>query len=101
MEQTPFHLHNKRILVTGASSGIGRQTAMMIRTMGGEVVLTGRDEIRLKETATAAGAPFTDIIPADLTSAEDRATLAEKIPHIDGLVHCAGHVHPFPVKFID
>jgi NAD(P)-dependent dehydrogenase (short-subunit alcohol dehydrogenase family) len=101
MEQTPFHLHNKRILVTGASSGIGRQTAVMIREMGGEVVLTGRDEIRLKETATAAGAPFTDIIAADLTSAEERAMLAEKIPHIDGLVHCAGHVHPFPVKFID
>jgi short-subunit dehydrogenase len=47
---TPFHLHNKTILVTGASSGIGRQTAIACSAMGSKLVITGRDEKRLAET---------------------------------------------------
>jgi NAD(P)-dependent dehydrogenase (short-subunit alcohol dehydrogenase family) len=101
MEQTPYHLHGKRILVTGASSGIGRVTAAFIAKMGGEVILSGRDEARLKETAAEANCKAENIFIADLTSEAERKNLAEKIPAIDGLVHCAGHVHPFPVKFID
>ncbi|MGH8754894.1 MAG: SDR family NAD(P)-dependent oxidoreductase [Burkholderiales bacterium] len=47
---TAFHLNNRTILVTGASSGIGRQIAVSVCEMGGNVVITGRDQKRLDET---------------------------------------------------
>lgn len=43
-------LSGRKILVTGASSGIGRETAMLLGSMGASVVLTGRDENALTET---------------------------------------------------
>ena len=46
----PFSLNGKTVLVTGASSGIGRQTAVTISGMGGTVMITGRNEDRLAET---------------------------------------------------
>ena len=46
----PMELTGKRILVTGASSGIGRETAILISNLGAQVVLLGRDEQRLTET---------------------------------------------------
>lgn len=45
-----FFLKNKTILVTGASGGIGRQIAITITEAGGNVIITGRDEIKLNET---------------------------------------------------
>ena len=48
----PFSLIGKTILVTGASSGIGRATAIECSKMGAKLILTGRNEERLKETST-------------------------------------------------
>lgn len=48
----PFSLEDKHILVTGASSGIGRSIAIECARMGAHLYLTGRDERRLLETLT-------------------------------------------------
>ncbi len=96
---TPFHLHGKTFLVTGASSGIGSHTAKRITEMGGNVILNGRDAARLSATAEECGT--TEIIAADICTPEGRELIAKKVTGLDGLVNCAGTVHPFPVRFID
>lgn len=101
MEKTPFHLDGKKILVTGATGGIGNETALTILKMGGEVFLSGRDEAKLLAVADRLKIPHTSIIAADLVSEEGRKKLVAAVPQLDGIVHCAGHVFPFPVKFLD
>jgi len=97
---TPFHLHNKTILVTGASSGIGRQVAISCSMMGAKVVITGRDETRLAETyAKLIGEGHSKFV-CDLMEENQRNNFLDGIPVIDGFVHSAGVVAPVPVKFI-
>lgn len=98
---TPFHLHGKTILITGATSGIGSQAAIRISEMGGNVVLSGRDSNRLNEIATKCANDKTQIIAADISTPDGRDQLAKSLPQIDGLVNCVGTVHPFPVRFLD
>ncbi len=92
-----FSLQGKTILVTGASSGIGRAIAVACAEAGASVVLNGRNVERLNETLRLiSNFKFQDsnlehrIIAADLTDAEQRSALAEQVPVLDGVVHCAG-----------
>jgi len=96
---TPFHLHGKKILITGATSGIGSNAAIRISEMGGEVVLSGRNADQLKVISRQC--PGSIIVEADISVQEGRDHLAKTIPEIDGLVNCVGTVHPFPVRFLD
>ena len=89
----PFSLSGKTVLVTGASSGIGRATAILCSKMGAHVVVTGRNETRLQETFDALSENGHLQLPADLTDAESTARLVEKVPALDGIVHCAGIGH--------
>ena len=98
MAYNPYSLQGKTILVTGASSGIGRATAVACSKMGGTVILTARSEERLKETEGMIGEDCS-IIPADLTSEQDMNRLIEQLPEIDGVVLCAGQTQTIPVKF--
>ena len=50
MSYNPFSLEGKTILITGASSGIGRETAIVCSKLGAKLIITGRNEERLKET---------------------------------------------------
>lgn len=97
-DYNPFSLERKTILVTGASSGIGRATAVACSKMGAAVILTARNEKRLLETNLLINKECT-IYPADLTSEQDREKLISQIPEIDGVVLCAGQTQTIPVKF--
>lgn len=94
----PFSLVGKTILVTGASSGIGRGIALACAKMGATVIVTGRNVERLNETLNqmlystrSLQAPVDHkAISADLIKAEDINRLVGELPKLDGLVQCAG-----------
>lgn len=93
-------LSNKTILVTGASSGIGQQAAILISQQGGKLVITGRDDARLAHTFNQLEGENHSMIVADLVNEEEIVNLVAGLPAINGLVHCAGIVGPTPAKFI-
>ncbi|HET8837878.1 MAG TPA: SDR family oxidoreductase [Flavobacteriaceae bacterium] len=95
-----FELQNKTILVTGASSGIGAQTAISISKAGGKVILSARNESRLQTVFNQLKGTGHQIRPADLTDENQIETLIDAVPNLDGLVQSSGMVRPFPVKFI-
>jgi len=92
----PLSLHGKTILVTGASSGIGRSIAVECSKMGASVVVTGRSQGRLIETlALLEGHHFA--ILADLS--QDLDFIVQECPPLDGLVNSAGIASLMPVKY--
>lgn len=88
--QNPFSLEGMTVLVTGASSGIGRATAIACAAMGARVVITGRNAERLNSTFSSLAGENHLQISADLTSKEDIKRLAEEVPELTGVVNCAG-----------
>ena len=95
----PFSLENKTILVTGASSGIGKAIAIECSKMGATVILTARNEARLQETLSQMQGNNHSIIVANLSNQEDISLLVEKNPVLDGLVNCAGVLKTLPFQF--
>lgn len=86
----PFSLEGKTILVTGASSGIGRAIAIECSKMGAVVFLSARNDARLRETLDAMEGNGHQIIVADLTDEEAIKALVEQVPQLDGVVCAAG-----------
>ena len=99
--ENPFSLKDKTILVTGASSGIGRGIAIACAQMGANVIITARNEGRLIETLTSMVGKNHTIIVADLVDVEQRTQLIEQLPLLDGVVHCAGVGYRVPCKNIE
>lgn len=95
----PYSLHGKRILVTGASSGIGQATAIECSRLGATVIVTGRNEERLKATYEQLDGQGHAMIVADLTDEESVKSLVKGIEVLDGVVLCAGISSSAPVKF--
>jgi len=93
-------LSGKNILVTGASSGIGKQAAVSISKQGGNVIITGRNQERLNETYTQLEGKNHQFYVADLTQEEQINNLVKELPKLNGIVHCAGIIGPTPAKFI-
>ena len=96
----PFSLEGKTILVTGASSGIGRATAIACSQMGAVVVVTGRNESRLQETLDALEGSGHQMIVADIANDDQIDYLVDQIPAINGLVNNAGITETCPTQFI-
>lgn len=86
----PYSLNGKTILVTGASSGIGQETAIQCSKLGAKVIITARNEERLKDTFTRLEGNGHQSIIADLVQQEDLERLVETVNGLDGLVLCAG-----------
>jgi len=98
--QDPFSLTGKRILVTGASSGIGRQIAISCAQMGAQIIVSGRNVERLAATlAELDGAGHTQIA-ADLSHQEDIDRLAVEAGVVDGVAHVAGISKLAPFRLI-
>lgn len=95
----PFALRDKTILVTGASSGIGRQTAIHCSKLGAKVIVTARNEERLKETLSRMSGDNHEMVLAELTDAEQMDNLVGKAPDLDGVVLCAGRPMTSPFAF--
>lgn len=91
-EQTfnPFSLSGKTILVTGASSGIGRGIAIACSKMGARIVACGRNAERLQETIEALSDHDDIALVADLTDSDNVNRMVAGMPAVDGIVHCAG-----------
>ena len=96
----PFTLEGKTILVTGASSGIGRATAIECSKMGAKCIVTGRNAERLQQTFDALESNGHMQVIADLSTQEGIDALAEAIPDIDGLVNNAGVGFNKPVSYV-
>lgn len=96
----PFSLKCKTILVTGASSGIGKATAIECSKLGANVVITGRNEQRLKDTLASLEGEHNMMIVSDLSNQESLANLVEQCPSLDGLVNNAGCTIMTPTQFI-
>jgi NAD(P)-dependent dehydrogenase (short-subunit alcohol dehydrogenase family) len=83
----------RRAVVTGAASGIGKATAILLRERGSEVVAVDVNDAGLAEAA-AAGA---ETVVCDITSADDRMRLYKAAGEVDGLVNAAGIIRLVPI----
>jgi NAD(P)-dependent dehydrogenase (short-subunit alcohol dehydrogenase family) len=97
----PFSLKGKTILVTGASSGIGRSIAIESAKMGGCIIITGRNAERLNETFLALEGEGHLQVIADLSKEEDIEALVDVLPKLDGCVCNAGIAKPLLVEFLE
>jgi len=86
----PYSLKGKIVLVTGASSGIGKATAVECSKMGATVIITARNEERLKETLHSLEGDGHQMILCEMTNEEELEALAETVPVLDGVVFNAG-----------
>ena len=101
----PYSLEGKRILVTGASSGIGRACAVAASNLGAQCILVARRESALRETVSLMKGSGHVCLPTDISSEEGIASLFLKhdfkTNKISGLVHSAGLVGAIPLKGLD
>ncbi|MBI3241262.1 MAG: SDR family NAD(P)-dependent oxidoreductase [Chloroflexi bacterium] len=94
----PKSMQNKIVLITGATNGIGKQTALTLAKMGAQVIITGRNkpagEAAVAELKQASGAPKVDLLLADLSTRAGVHALAEqfkqKYDRLDVLINNAG-----------
>ncbi len=103
MEHKPFSLQGKTILITGASSGIGKATAIECSKAGASVIVTGRNEERLSETHRQLSdrIPHPPYIVADMKKDSDLEMLVATCPKLDGVFINAGVSINVPVQFIN
>ena len=89
-EFNPFSLAGKKILVTGASSGIGRGIAIACSKMGATMVIMGRNADRLASTLNEMPGEGHQVLICDLTDHDSIVSQVSELPRLDGVVHCAG-----------
>ncbi len=100
----PMDLTNCTILVTGASSGIGRETSVLLSQLGANLVLVARNTERLKETAHRLEGSGHQIEAFDLTAIDEipqwLKSVTNKVGALHGLVHSAGTEVTLPVRLL-
>ena len=96
----PFSLLGKTILITGASSGIGRATAIECSRLGAKCIITGRNQERLNETLSQMEGAEHQIIIADLSESEGVNAIVNASPQLNGIVANAGYTYTSTVSHI-
>lgn len=99
--QNPFSLEGKTILITGASSGIGKAVAQECAAAGATCIITARNEERLSVTLNSLDGEGHQYMLADLSNSECIETIVEQLPKLDGVVSCAGIVETKILKFTE
>lgn len=94
----PFSLKGKVILVTGASSGIGKAISIACSKMDAQLIISGRNKERLNETFVQLEGFGHKQIVADLSSQEGLDYLISQCSPLNGIVHSAGIPKICPVK---
>ncbi|MDP4075703.1 SDR family NAD(P)-dependent oxidoreductase [Acidovorax sp. A1169] len=95
-----YGLEGKRILVTGASQGIGRAVALSCAEAGAQLVLTGRDAQRLQSVVDSLASTGHQALPVDLTDMSALRQLVVDCGLVDGVVHSAGIRGLSPMKMV-
>jgi len=101
MSYNPFSLEGKTVLVTGASSGIGRGAAIECAKMGARVIITARNEERLKETLSQLEGEGHEMRVCDLADNEAIKEMVNSLPELQGVVNNAGFTTIQPIPFIN
>lgn len=99
MITSPFSLENKRILITGGASGIGKATAKLCAEMNADVILVDLNEQGLMQTAKEIGKESTVIHALNLTDEKQLEEMITSLPKLDGVVSNAGIVYSLLAKF--
>ena len=100
MANYSFNFLNKNILVTGASSGIGRQVCIECAKAGANVILMGRDNDRLNQTLNLMQGNNHIIITGDIQDENFIEEACKSLLKLDGFVHSAGLIKLVPLKFL-
>lgn len=95
----PFSLEGKTVLVTGASSGIGKATAIECSRIGARIIAVGRNEERLESTFIELETTGCEKRIVELTDGEQVKKLVESVPVLDGVVCSAGIFTSLPFQF--
>lgn len=99
-----FRLDGKNILITGASSGIGRQCAIECSKQGANVILIGRNTDRLKQTLSEMEGKNHLFYSLDITEFDKIEPVVSNLVHqlgkIDGVIHSAGIEITIPLKLL-
>ena len=95
-----FSLTGKRILITGASSGLGAAAAIECSKMEGSLIVTGRNVERLNDTFNQLEGKNHLQLPFDFLDNNKIDEFVNSLPPLDGIALCAGITKTIPVKFI-
>jgi NAD(P)-dependent dehydrogenase (short-subunit alcohol dehydrogenase family) len=98
---SPFSLQGKNLLITGASSGIGRSVAIECSKMGANMIITARNSERLNETFNLLNGENNQQLIADIATDSGIERLSEILPKLDGICHAAGIIKPKPFQFLN
>lgn len=101
MSLEAFSLEDKTVLITGASSGIGKAVALQCAAAGASCIITARNVNRLTETLVGLEGEGHLMKICDLTHRDNIDSLVESLPKLDGIVCCAGIVETKLLKFSD
>lgn len=97
-----IQMEGKQVLVSGGTSGIGQQTAIILSKLGAKVAIIGRREDKLQATLSIMagnGHSIHAIDMSDLGGLEEKVkNIVEQTGRLDGYVHCAGIVNNLPIK---
>lgn len=100
MYNNAFSLNGKNILVTGASSGIGKSISTVVDIYGGNVFIVGRNADRLNRTFHELHGQIKKKYLCDILNDQEMNELVSNLPIVDGVVFCAGIIDYLPGKFI-